>query len=48
MPDFSSLAAWSMYSTEPLLSLHAEGHRVLECELDTKGLGIKVKNNINP
>jgi len=38
MPNFSILALWSTYSTDPLLSLLANGHRVLECEWDTKEL----------
>jgi hypothetical protein len=44
MPDFGSLVPWSTYSTDPVLLLHAEGHRVLECERDTKGLRTQVKN----
>jgi hypothetical protein len=43
MPNFSILALWSTYSTDPLLSLLANGHRVLECEWDTKELRTKKK-----
>jgi len=43
MPNFSILVPWSTYSIDPLLSLLAEGHRVLEYEWDTKKLRTQVK-----